>query len=83
MEMNECKIGQKVMIKRNIERTHRKFDSCEGMKDMMGKVFKIDSFSPSREYVVVRGYNWDPGDLLLYESVAPEPKIVHFDESNL
>jgi hypothetical protein len=83
MDISECKNGLKVRISYNIDATHSRHDSCSDMRDMCGYVYEIDRYSTDRNYVIINGYTWDPGDLLTNISDEVKPNIFHFDEANL
>lgn len=84
MNITDCKEGMNIRISHDISTTHSRFDSCDDMRSMKGKVFSISRYSVSNKHVIIAGYTWDPGDLLMdVEDKVPEPNIFHFDEKTL
>jgi len=84
MNISECKKGMKVRISYNIDATHSRHDSCGEMRDMRGKVYEIERYSTGSSFVIIRGYTWEPGDLLTdINDEEKEPNVFHFDEANL
>ena len=83
----KVEVGMKVrIIKYNV--THRLFKTTIGMRNMVGKIWKISSISKSKKGSTIRinGWTWSPDDLdpvLQPLDIKEEQKSELFDPSNL
>jgi hypothetical protein len=85
MNFKDVKLGMKVRVGNSISITHSKFDSCDNMRRMKGKVYEVKRLT-TRDGVRVRGddgtWTFCPEDLSPL-TLHKKPKPVTFDPKNL
>ena len=68
MEYEDVKVGQKVIINDNLDRTARSYGVTLDMKKMKGRIFTVTRKDYSGTYPLVKlgdpfAYSWHPNDL--------------------
>ena len=78
MKPERMERGVHVIIKDDISKTDNKHSSCYEMRDMCGKMYKIDEVDTTRHGNIsasINGYTWHPDDL---KEVCPRKKAQDF-----
>ena len=82
MRYQDVKIGERVRISPNIDRTDAAFSSNSYMMKMRGKVYVIQNISRERKAIIIEGWEWHPDDLQIVNCEKKEHPF-HFDVGEL
>ena len=76
MDIKDMEVGLHVRISNDISKTHLLYSSDLTMKNMRGKVYKIERIKKNR--VIIKGYMWAPEDILEIEEENNILPIFHY-----
>lgn len=81
MNSGDIQRGTHIKISDDISITHRRYNSCQSMLDMRGKVYRIDyEPGPGQDYLDFKGYTWAMEDIFLAdEDIEIPEQHFHFD----
>ena len=72
MDITRIKDGMKVRVLR-VTKTNRTYGSNEEMRQMVGKIYEVESHYIVGNEVVVNGFCWHPEDLNVDDPLSSEP----------